>query len=87
MNSSILCYGHALSMEGSIVFFFLIFIQFVTILLLFYVLFFWLEALWDLSFWTRGPTGIPCIEGQSLNHGTVREFPSMGFVRDEILAW
>ena len=68
-------------------FFFLIFIQFVTILLLFYVLFFWLEALWDLSFWTRGRTGIPCIEGQSLNHGTVREFPSMGFVRDEILAW
>ena len=45
-----------------------VFIEFVTILLLFYVLFFWLRGMWDLS--------SPCIGRRSLNHWTTREVPS-----------
>ena len=53
--------------------FFKVFIEFVTTLLLFYVLGFQLQGVWDLSFLTRDQICIPCIESQSLNHWTVRE--------------
>ena len=43
-------------------FFFLkLFIEFVTILLLFYVLVFWPRGMWDLSFPVRDQTLTPCI--------------------------
>ena len=53
------------------------FIEFVTILLLFYVLVFLVVRLfwWDLIFPTRDRTGTPCIGRQSLNHWTTREVP------------
>ena len=44
------------------------FIESVTMLLLFYVLFFCLNGMWDLSFLTRDRTCTPCIGRQSLNH-------------------
>ena len=34
---------------------------------------FWLRSMWDLSSQTRDQTHTPCIEGQSLNHWTIRE--------------
>ena len=40
---------------------FKVFIEFVTILLLFYVLVFWLQGKWDLSSLTRDRTCTPCI--------------------------
>ena len=40
---------------------FKVFIEFVTILLLFYVLVFWPRGTWDLSFPTRDQTCTPCI--------------------------
>ena len=44
-------------------------------MLLFYVLIFWLQGMWDLSSPTRGETCIPCTGKQSLNHWTAREVP------------
>ena len=41
--------------------FFEIFIGFITVLLLFYVLFFWPQGLWDFSFPTRDQSCTPCI--------------------------
>ena len=55
---------------------FKVFIEFVTILLLFYVLVFWLQGMWDLSSPTRDWILTPCIGRQSLNHWTTREVPS-----------
>ena len=52
---------------------FKVFIEFVTLLLLFYVLVFWLRGMWDLSSPTRGRTHTPYIGRQSLNHWTARE--------------
>ena len=52
---------------------FKVFIEFVIILLLFYVLFF----LAILGFLTRDRTYTPCIERQSLNHWTIREVPEL----------
>ena len=40
---------------------FKVFIEFVTILHLFYVLVLWLQGMWDLSSLTRDQTCIPCI--------------------------
>ena len=40
-----------------------VFIEFVTILLLFYVLVFWPRGLWDLSSPTRDQTQTPCSGG------------------------
>ena len=54
---------------------FKVFIEFVTILLLFYVLVFWLQGMWDLSFPTRDQTRTPCIGRRSLNHCITREVP------------
>ena len=56
---------------------FKVFIEFVTILLLFYVSVFWPRGMWDLSSTTRDWTCTPCIGRQSLNHWTARE----------VLAW
>ena len=44
-----------------------VFIEFVTILLLFYVLIFWPRGMWDLRSLTRDQTYTPCIGRQSLN--------------------
>ena len=52
-----------------------VFIEFVTILLLFCVLVFWPRGMWDLSSPTRDRTRNPCIGRQSLNHWTAREVP------------
>ena len=54
---------------------FRVFIEFVTILLLFYVLVFWPRSMWVLSSPTRDRTSIPCIGRQSLNHWTARKVP------------
>ena len=50
-----------------------VFIEFVTILLLFHVLIFWPEGMQDLSSLTRDRTCTPCIGRRSLNHWTARE--------------
>ena len=52
---------------------FKVFIEFVTILLLFYVLVFWLRGMWDLSSLTRDSTHTPWIGMRSLNPWTTRE--------------
>ena len=54
---------------------FKVFIEFVTILLLFYVLDFWQRGMWDLITPTRDWTHTPCIGRLSLNHWTAREVP------------
>ena len=54
-----------------------VFIEFVTILLLFYVLVFWLGGMWDLSSPTRDQTRTPCIGRRSLNHWTTKEVPEV----------
>ena len=54
---------------------FKVFIEFVTILLLFYVLVFWPRAMWDLSSRTRDRNCTPCIGRRSLKHWTAREVP------------
>ena len=52
---------------------FKVFMEFVTILLLFYVLVFWLRGMWHLSSQTRAQTRVPCIGRQTLNHCATRE--------------
>ena len=52
-----------------------VFTEFVTVLLLFYVLVSWPRGMWDPSSSTRDQTHTPCIERQSLNHWTAREVP------------
>ena len=54
---------------------FKVFIEFVTILLLVYVLVFWSRGMWDLSSLTRHRTYTLCIGRRSLNHWTAREVP------------
>ena len=48
---------------------FKVFIEFVTVLLLFYVLVFWLRGMWDLSSRTRYRTLTPALEGEVLTTG------------------
>ena len=50
-------------------FIFQVFIEFVMILLLFYVLDFWLQGMWDLSSPTRVQTCTPAVEGEVLTIG------------------
>ena len=50
-------------------------IEFVTILLLFYVFIFWPQDTWDLSSPTRYQTCTPSIRRQSLNYGNLRKAP------------
>ena len=54
---------------------FKVFIEFVTILLLFYVLVFWLRGVWDLNSPTRDRTHTPCTGRRSLNHWTTKVVP------------
>ena len=54
---------------------FKVFTEFVTILLLFYVLVFWLWGMWDPSSLTRDRTCTPCTGRQSLTHWFTREVP------------
>ena len=54
---------------------FKVFIEFVTILLLFYVLVFWLRGIWDLNTLARDRTCTPYIGRQSPNHWIAREVP------------
>ena len=63
---------------------FKVFIEFVTILLLFYVLVFWSRGMWDLSSPTRDRTRTPCIGRQSLNHWTAREVPTSSVLETDI---
>ena len=56
---------------------FKVLVEFVTILLLFYVLVFWPQAMWDLSSPTRDRTHTLCIGRRSLNHWTAREVPDI----------
>ena len=49
------------------------FVEFVTVLLLFYVLVFWLWGMLDLNSLTRDWTGTPCIGRQSFNRWITRE--------------
>ena len=60
---------------------FLVFIEFVTILLLLYVLVFWPRGMRDLSSLTRDLTSTLCIGRWSLNHWTAREVPILAFWR------
>ena len=54
---------------------FKVFIECVTILLLFHVLVFWLQGMWDLSSPTRDRNHTPCIARWSLNHWTAGDVP------------
>ena len=57
---------------------FKVFVEFVTTLLLFYVLFFCPQGMWDLSSPTRDQTHTPYIGRQTLiNKWTVREVPGL----------
>ena len=58
---------------------FKVFIEFVTTLLLFYVLVFWLRGMWDLNFPTRDWTHTPCSGRWSLNQWTSRKIPTAFF--------
>ena len=53
--------------------------DFVTVLLVFSVLIFWLWAMWDLTSPISDRTCTTCIAKQSLNHWTVREVPRVAF--------
>ena len=52
-----------------------VFIEFVTVLLLFYVLGVWSQGMWGLSSPTRNQTCTACIGKWGLNHWTIREVP------------
>ena len=62
---------------------FKVFIEFVTILLLFYTLFFWPPGMWDLSSPRRDGTCTPCTGKQSLNPWTTREVPRVSNIAHE----
>ena len=55
---------------------FKVFTDFFTILLLFYVLDFWLQGMWNLGSPTRDWTHITCLQRQSLKHWTSGEVPT-----------
>ena len=79
MNTEKSCRWYALLIFFWILFwcgpFFKIFIEFVTIFLLFYVLDFWPLGIWDLSSPSRNQTHILCIGRWTLNHRTARKVP------------
>ena len=58
---------------------FKVFIEFVTIFLLFYVSVLWPWGTWDLSSLTRDRTHTSCIGRWRLNHWTAREVPKIIF--------
>ena len=53
-----------------------VFVEFVAILLLFYVLVFWLQNMWDLRSLIRDWIHTPFTGRWSLNHWTTREIPT-----------
>ena len=57
-----------------------LFIEFVTMLFLFSVSFFWLWGMWDLKSLTRTWTCTPCIWRQSFNHWAASKSQSQGFL-------
>ena len=59
---------------------FRVFIEFFTILFLFYVLVFWLQGMWDFSSLARDRTCTLCIGRWSFNHWTTREVSSKLFL-------
>ena len=59
---------------------FKVFIEFVAILLLFYVLVFWLRGMWKSLLPDQDQTLTPCIGRWSLNHWTTREVPTEGIL-------
>ena len=59
-----------------------IFIEFVTILLLFYVLVFWPRGMWDLPSPTRGRTAPHALEGEVLTPGLPGKSPADFFLCD-----
>ena len=62
-------------------------IEFITKLLLFYILFFWPWGMWDLSSSTRDQNLHPCIGRPSFNHWTTRDIPGNFNYRDDIHVW
>ena len=62
---------------------FKVFIEFVTILLLFYVLGFWPRGMWDLSFPTRDGTAPPALEGDVLTTGPPGKSSQNFFMAEE----
>ena len=82
LGTALLLFGHAYLFKKSFFKIFVLcglffkgFIEFVTILLLFYVLVGWLWGIWDPSSLTRDWTCTAYIERQSSNHSTTREVP------------
>ena len=65
---------------------FKVFVEFVTILLLFYGLVLWPRGMWDFSSPVRYWTRTPCIERQSLNHRTTREVLGSTFL-PKVVRW
>ena len=57
-----------------------VFVQGVTISLLFLFCFFWPGGMWDLSSQTRDPTHTAYIERQTLNHWTTREVLGLSYL-------
>ena len=60
---------------------FIAFIEFVTILLLFYILVFWPRGMQELRSLTRDRTCTSCTERQSLNKWTTREVPKIHMMK------
>ena len=58
---------------------FQVFIEFVKVLLLFYVLVFWPRGTCDRTSLTRDRARTPCMGRQILNHWTTREVPIIFF--------
>ena len=79
MPDSLLIDSHGISFRMCTIF--KVFIEFVTILLLFSVLFFLLQSMWDLSSQTRDGTHTLCIGRWSLNQWTPREVPTWNVFR------
>ena len=63
---------------------FKVFIEFVTILLLFYVWVLGPQGMWDLSSLSRGRTSTPCIGRWSLNHWTQGKSLNLTFFKDRL---
>ena len=61
---------------------FKVFIEFVTILFLFYALVFWPQCMWDLSFPTRDRTHTCALEGKVLTTAPPGKFPFIMFCKD-----
>ena len=59
---------------------FKVFIELITTLLLFHVLVFWPQGMWDPSSLTRDRNHSPSTRRQSLNHGAAREVPRIFYI-------